>query len=245
MKLPPAITWLQYAFANALIVILLPLLALQGMPPIDWLWGWANPPAKEEPAEVEAPLAAGVGTEIELEEEEAPPLPRPVADWLATKMTPVANVTGVATTSWSMFAPIPDSSNHRLRAKIEYRDGTLVEWRSPDWPELSCWQRFWTSRELEYIDKLAYFGSPERRNAFADYLAAENRRNPQPEGEPKRVTFVIEEAIITNPNHTGWVPMSEPIPRARNDVLTPKRVYPVPLELLKKQSEASVGKTSP
>jgi hypothetical protein len=169
----------------------------------------------------------------------------PVANWLASKTVPIANVTGVSTATWSMFAPVPDATNHRLRAKVEYQDGTTIEWSSPDWPELSCWQRFWTSRELEYIDKLAYGSPPDRWFAFADYLAAQNRRNPQPEGAPQRVTFVMEEAFIENPAITGWLPMSEPIPRTRDDVITPKRIYPVPLDLLKKESAAPAGQTAP
>lgn len=227
MKLPPQITWLQYAFANVAIVFLVPFLAIQGMPPVDSLWNWAIRPAPTEEEEL-GPTKSET----------------PVADWLVEKTVPLANLTGVATSSWSMFAPAPDATNHRLRAKIEYRDGTTVEWRSPDWPRLSCWRRFWTSRELEYIDKLSY-GSPQVRwFAFADYLATQNRRNSEPEGAPQRVTFIMEEALIedpTDPEGPGWIPMSEPIPRDREDVITPKRVYPVPLELLKKERAASAG----
>ncbi len=220
MKLPPQITWLQYALANLAVVILVPFLALQGMPPVDWLWRWA---ARSEEARKE----------------------RPVADWLATKISPVANRTGVATAEWKMFAPDPDVTNHRLRATIEYRDGTVVHWRSPEWPQLSCWQRFWTSRELEYIDKLAYNSPQERWFAFADFLAAQNRKDLRPEGAPQRVTFVVEEATIEIPAIDGWVPMSQPIPRSDERVITPKRVYPVPPELLKKQSADSDEITSP
>ncbi|MFN0021827.1 MAG: hypothetical protein ACKVP0_26575 [Pirellulaceae bacterium] len=221
MKLPTPITWLQYAFANAAIVFLVPFLALQGMPPVDWLWNWAirSAPGEEELGPTDDPT--------------------PVAGWLAGKMVPVANLTGVSTATWSMFAPNPDATNHRLRAKIEYRDGSTVEWRSPDWPEISCWHHFWASRELEYIDKIAYNSPQERWHVFADFLAAKHRQNPQPEGAPRRVTFVMEEASIENPTDPeggGWVPMSQFIPRTREDVITPKRVYPVPPELLKKES---------
>src|SRR6185436_19019839 len=164
-------------------------------------------------------------------------MPTPVADELTSVVRPIANGTGVAVYPFSMFAPEPDSTNHRLRAKIEYRDGSVVEWRSPEWPELSCWKRFWSSRELEYIDKLAYFGTSERRFAFADFLAAQNRQNSADEGSPQRVTFVLEEARIESPSVTGWLPKSQPIPRDREDVLAPKRVYPL-LKLPKKQDPA-------
>jgi hypothetical protein len=228
MKLPPSITWLQYTLANAAIVVLVPFLALQGMPPIDWAWSWASRPV--DAAE---------------EAEEADEDPEPVANWLAMKVSPVADATGISTAPWKMFSPKPDASNHRLRATIEYRDGTIVSWRSPQWPELSCWQRFWTSRELEYIDKISYNGPAERWFAFADYLAAQNRQNPQPEGAPKRVTFVVEEALIANPHIDGWQPMSRLIPRDNERVVTPKRVYSAPPELQKKQPAASTGAASP
>lgn len=224
MKLPPTITWLQYAFANAAIVFLVPFLALQGMPPVDSLWNWAVRPAPDE------------------EEEFDPTEDRtPVANWLAGKTAPIANLTGVSTATWSMFAPAPDATNHRLRAKIEYQDGSIMEWRSPDWPELSCWRRFWTSRELEYLDKLAYNSPPDRWLAFADFLAAKHRQNPEPAGAPKRLTFVMEEATIENPADSGWLPMSQSIPRSREDIITPKRVYPIPQELLHKESAVPAG----
>lgn len=224
MKNPSTIFRLQYALANAAIVILIPFLALQGMPPVDWLWSWAV---------------------NKQEEESEQPEPRPVASALAGAITPAANLTGVSVSSFNMFAPVPDRSNHRLRAKIEYRDGTNISWRSPEWPELSCWTRFWGSRELEYIDKLSYYGTPERRDALADYLAAKHRKDSSAAGAPWRVTFVLEEALIPNPNAEGWVPMSQPIPRGSEEILTPKRIYPIPLELLKRQPAAAGGAQSP
>jgi hypothetical protein len=55
----------------------------------------------------------------------------------------------------------------------------------------------------------------------------------------------MEEATIENPAVTGWLPMSQPIPRTREDIITPKRVYPVPQELLHKESAAPAGQAAP
>src|SRR5689334_18331305 len=138
MKVPPQITWLQYALANLAIVILIPFLALQGMPPIDWAWTWATRPSRaaareqDEEAEDQQPSA-----EMRLADEV---VPTPVTDWLLSYLLPAAHRTGVSTAPWKMFAPDPDHTNHRLRAKIEYRDGTVVYWRTPDWPQMSCWR---------------------------------------------------------------------------------------------------------
>ena len=56
MKFRPILTWLQYAFANVVIVALVPLLALQGMPPMDWAWSWMN---RAKTIVLEYPLIAG------------------------------------------------------------------------------------------------------------------------------------------------------------------------------------------
>lgn len=229
MKLRSATTWIQYALANTAIAFLIPFLALQGMPPIDWAWNWAGQRQAETAAEGEEEIA---------EASALPPEETPVADFLAVATAPLANLSGVATARWSMFAPEPDVTNHRLRAKLEYRDGTVFQWRSPDWPQLSCAKRFWASRELEYMDKLAYNSPPERWFAFADYLAARHRTNPAPEGAPLRVTFVREDAVILNPLVAGWRPMSQPIPRSEETVITPKRVYSLPPELVPQKPAA-------
>ena len=209
MKLPPAITWLQYAFANVVIVVLLPLLALQGAPPIDWAWSWAQKSPPEEPD--------------------------PVANTMETWTGPLLDVTGIWTGPWWMFAPTPDNTNHRIRAEIEYFDGTRVLWRSPDWPELSCWRRFQLSRDLELMDQLggALDKSPDKMalwSALADYLSRRHRTNLDPDGAPKSVRFIVEQATIGNPYEEGWQPMSQLYPRDDERVVMTRK-YPLPPEL--------------
>ena len=227
MKLPLQILAAVIVSANMVIVFLVSFLAIQGMPPVDSLWNWAIRPARAEEEEL-GPAKSET----------------PVTDWLVGKTVPLANLTGVATAPWSMFAPAPDATNHRFRTKIEYRDGTTVEWRSPIGPSFPAGSVFGPVANWNTSTRLSY-GSPQVRwYAFADYLAAKNRQNPRPEGAPRRVTFIMEEAFIENPTDPegpGWLPMSQPIPRDREDVITPKRVYPVPLELLKKERAASAG----
>lgn len=209
MKLQPTITWLQYAFANAVILVLLPLLALQGMPPIDWAWSWAQ---KSPPKE-----------------------PDPVANAVETWTGPLLDITGTWTGPWWMFAPQPDDTNHRIRAEIEYYDGTRILWHSPDWPALSCWERFRLSRDLEMIDQLGGIrdNSSEKLalwSAFADYLSRGRRTNLEPSGAPKRVRFIVEEAVIGGPHDEGWQPMSQLYPRDDERVAFIRK-YPLPPEL--------------
>ena len=229
MKLRPTIIWLQYAFANAVILVLLPLLVLQGMPPIDWAWSWLRRPPKE----------AEAGEFEELAEQD------PVAGTIAVWTWPVLDITGTWTGPWWMFAPTPDSTNHRIRAEIEYRDGSKVLWRSPEWPELSCWRRFWLSRELEYVDALASVPdrSPERLtmwSVYADFLARQQRTNPGPGGEPQSVRFIVEQALIRSPLEEGWQPMSQLYPRDEERVVMTRR-YPLLPQLQSKKGAPAPG----
>ncbi|MBC7854404.1 MAG: hypothetical protein IAF94_13305 [Pirellulaceae bacterium] len=232
MKIRPIITWLQYAFANAVIVVLLPLLALQGMPPIDWAWSWLRRTAPE------------AAEDVDLEDFE-PPEPNPVANAIDSWTGPLLDITGTWTGPWWMFAPYPDNTNHRIRAEIAYYDGKRVEWRSPDWPELSCWQRFWLSRDLEMMDQLggARDNSADKMalwSAYADYLSRQERTNLEPGGAPQSVRFIVEVAIIDNPHARGWQTMSQLYPRG-NERVALIRKYPLPLELRGKQAASSGG----
>src|SRR3954462_5828308 len=110
MKLRPILTWLQYAFANVLIVVLLPLLTLQGMPPVDWAWSWMNR-AKSAALEDQPPDETT---------DAFPPDRMTVANYLVWWTSPLMDVTGTWTGPWYMFAPEPDATNHRIRADIEY-----------------------------------------------------------------------------------------------------------------------------
>ena len=218
MKPPLTITWLQYAFANAVVVVLLPLLTLQGMPPIDWAWSWFKRPKAEAEAEAE---------EEEFEEDQ-----NPVAGHFYVWTSPLLDATGTWTGPWFMFAPEPDRTNHRIRAEIEYQGGRKVLWRSPEWPELSCWRRFCLSRELEYVDALGGIAdrSPEKLalwSVFADHLAREQQTNPEPAGAPQSVRFIVEEATIANPQVEGWQPMSQLYPRDEERVVM-TRNFPLP-----------------
>ena len=233
MKLSPTITWLQYAFANAVIVVLLPLLTLQGMPPIDWAWSWIKRPKAEAKEEVDA------------EEEEFEQDPTPVAGQIYVWTSPILDATGTWTGPWLMFAPEPDRTNHRIRAEIEYHDGRQVVWRSPEWPELSCWRRFWLSRELEYVDALGGIAdrSPEKLalwSVLADHLAREQRTNLEPAGAPQSIRFIVEEAFIANPRVEGWQPMSQHYPRDEERVVM-TRNFPLLPKMPSKQALPASG----
>jgi hypothetical protein len=52
---------------------------------------------------------------------------------------------------WNVFAP-PDGLNMRVRAEISYRDGRTAVWQSPDWPQLSVWERNAGHRHEEWLD---------------------------------------------------------------------------------------------
>ncbi len=124
-------------------------------------------------------------------------------------IAPVTNSCGIWTGPWNMFAPEPDITNHRIRAEIEYYDGTKANWRSPEWPEMSNWSRFCSSRHLEFCDAIAYENDTRIWTAFANYLAREQRQNWSHAGRPKEVKFIVEESIIPKPLPDDWPLMSE------------------------------------
>jgi hypothetical protein len=212
MNAHKTLTWLQYAFANVVIIVLVPCLVVDGLPPVmDWVWyGVKSAMKPKTPQRAAAEEMAAEAEETEEEDRSLGP-----TYYVRSWTDPLMNFLATWTDEWIMFAPSPDTSNHRVRAEIEYVDGTRVDWHSPDWPQLSCWRRFWSSRELEYMDVIAYDGSvtADHWSAFADYLARRHRQNPAAEGAPRKVKFIVEEARIEDPREFGWVPMSQFLPR--------------------------------
>jgi hypothetical protein len=93
---------------------------------------------------------------------------------------------GVWQGRWSMFAPEPDRSNHRLCIVLRDAAGQERAWHSPEWKQQHWRQRFLGSRWTEYIDNL-----PDNEAAWPavlDYMATLTARR-----EP---TFRVHEAVL-------------------------------------------------
>lgn len=110
---------------------------------------------------------------------------------------PVLDKSGLYQGEWSMFSP-PDSVNTRLSADIEYQDGTMAQWQSPDWRRLSYFDRFLASRRLEYLEKSGNLGGVQFWPELVEYMVR-THPGPHPESGVKHVKIWIQTAEIPDP----------------------------------------------
>lgn len=96
---------------------------------------------------------------------------------------------------WSMFAPEPDTFNARLSADIEYEDGTMAQWQSPDWRRMPYFQRFLACRQLEYLEKAGNLGGANFWPGLVQYIV---RTHPgsHPDSHLKHIKIWTETAEI-------------------------------------------------
>jgi hypothetical protein len=125
-----------------------------------------------------------------------------VPDWLSRRPQILANATGTWQGPWDMFAPNPDSKNHRVRAVIEYHDGNMLHWQSPDWPEQSIGERFVSHRRSGYINALQYIWNREALVGLADWLARTQRHDFT--SRPKSVQIYLDYYVFPDPRLHGW-----------------------------------------
>lgn len=73
---------------------------------------------------------------------------------LADDIDPVMDMTGLWQGPWNLFAPDVDKVNVRVSAEIVFANGKQTAWRSPDWEQMSVWDRFVAFRHEEYVDSI-------------------------------------------------------------------------------------------
>lgn len=113
-------------------------------------------------------------------------------------VNPFSKSLGIYQWEWNMFAPEPDVVNTRLSAEIEYYDGTVVNWSTPEWRKLSYFQRFMQFRDHEYLEKMGDLTFSKHWPRFADYLVREHG-DPQAQSEVKVVRIFTQMAEIPEP----------------------------------------------
>lgn len=119
-------------------------------------------------------------------------------------MEPLIDTTGLWQGTWNLFAPIPDSRNHRLRADLYYLDGTHRVWNSPDWQIQSMWQRFVGHRETEFLEKIS---DEVNRSAWHDFAMSVSRQEslrmkiPQ---KPKTIVLSVIWGDVSSPEGDVW-----------------------------------------
>ena len=152
--------------------------------------------------------------------------PSVVRSWLM----PVLGALGLWQGSWTLFAPIPDAINHRIRAEVTFDDAPAIVWDSPDWRSQSVLERFLSHRESEFLERIVADSNSAAWPEFAQSLA----RSLSPK-RPERVELFVRTSEIPPP--TGiWV--VDP-PCIEDERLMFTLIYPVRDEMSPFASEHS------
>lgn len=112
---------------------------------------------------------------------------------------PLLDVTGLWQGTWQLFAPEADKIDVRVTAEIRYADGSTRSWESPDWRDMSSWQKFINFRSMEYHDAVRRNDNSAAWDSLADYLA---RTVPAAGGssiKPTKVTLGRRWSLVPPP----------------------------------------------
>jgi hypothetical protein len=101
-------------------------------------------------------------------------------DWLM-------DTTGLWQGPWKLFGPDVDKVNLRMSATIDFADGAVATWTSPDWPQIGGLEKFVKSRRTNYFANSLTAGKEPAWDGLAAYLA---RTTPHPQGKAVAVTGV-------------------------------------------------------
>lgn len=134
-------------------------------------------------------------------------------------MEPLMDSTGLWQGTWNLFAPNPDSRNHRLRADLYYPNGTHRVWSSPDWRSQSTWQRFIGHRETEFIEKISDEVNRSAWHDFAMFVARQESLRMKVPQMPITIELSVIWSDISPPEGAVWKPV------ARAEPLGQERVF--------------------
>jgi hypothetical protein len=119
--------------------------------------------------------------------------------WLAEQLNVPLTITGLWQGPWRLFGPDVDKVNLRLSAIVQFADGATATWASPEWPDVSAWQKFIGARHTNYFANILKAGQEPAWDGLCAYLA---RTLPHPQGKPvpvAQVTLVLRGADIPPP----------------------------------------------
>lgn len=108
--------------------------------------------------------------------------------------------TGLWQGPWQLFGPEVDRQNLRLQAKLQFADGAIATWDSPEWTETSAWTQFVHARKTNYFSNILKAGEEPAWEGLCAYLA---RTVPHPAGATgvpvKIVVLFLRGAVIPEP----------------------------------------------
>ena len=110
---------------------------------------------------------------------------------------------------WNVFTP-PDGVNTRLRAEITYRDGQTATWHSPNWPEVSLWQRFVGHRHEEFWD--TSWGEEDEPvwQSWARHLARTMRPDDPDAARGAEVKIIVAQSYVRLAELKPWTSWRTP-----------------------------------
>ncbi|MFO1041888.1 MAG: hypothetical protein U0941_08895 [Planctomycetaceae bacterium] len=126
-------------------------------------------------------------------------------------LEPFLDGAGLWQGTWSLFAPIPDSRNHRLRADLHYADGTYEVWMSPDWRSQSSWKRFIGHRESEFLEKISDEVNQPAWSNFASSVARQEGLRLKSRQMPEKILLSVMWEDISPPKGDIWNPAAMPV----------------------------------
>ncbi len=95
---------------------------------------------------------------------------------------------------WSLFSPNVDKQNNWIEVQAVINEGETITWRSPDWTQLNCAQKFARSREIEFYDRIRNSNNSAVWDDFANYSKRQIESELTGEGrvESWKLVSVIE-----------------------------------------------------
>lgn len=120
---------------------------------------------------------------------------------LASGLDEVLRRVGLWQGPWRLFGPDVDRQNLRLAATIQFADGAVATWQSPDWTTVSAAEKFYRSRRTNYFGNTLKAGQEPAWVGLCAFLA---RTTPHPAGatgvKVAAITLVLRGAIIPDPD---------------------------------------------
>lgn len=89
---------------------------------------------------------------------------------LKPRLSLMLNVLGLNQGTWQLFCPNVRKFNYQLSAEIEWEDGTLQYWASPDYALMPPREKFLKFREMAYFENVHLDFNEAAWPALADYL---------------------------------------------------------------------------
>jgi hypothetical protein len=139
---------------------------------------------------------------------------------LRVMIQPLVLRAGIFQGPWNLFAPEPDRVNRRLRAEIEYREGTKAEWSAPIWRERSPGEMFLLHRRRCWWDRMVVPDYAAAWESTCRYLARQSLPAGVADVSGAKVRLIYHEAPVPPAEEKPWPSIRKSIPYDDGWILT-------------------------